>query len=65
MIIPNTKKVMHRYVLMFGFGIIFMIVMTVQNLFLKPLFSIAAISVELVGVYFMIKSFVKRELNGI
>ena len=64
MIMPNQKRVMQRYVMMFGFGIVFMILMVIQNIFLSEYIFILVESLELVGVYFIIKSFTKRELNG-
>lgn len=65
MITPQKQKVMQRYFMMFGFGIVFMILMVIQNLFLSNFIFIIVEFLELIGVYFIIKNYAKRELDGL
>jgi len=67
-IIPmeKTKRketILKRYVVMFGFGVVFTILMMVQGFLLEPILFYILEAVELIIVYFLIKSFVKRELR--
>ncbi len=65
MFIKDKAKsvVMNRYFLMFMFGVMFTILMVVQRLLLKQFLYYIALALELVGVYFIIQNFTKRELG--
>lgn len=62
--ISKEKRIMQNYWLMFGFGVGFTILMIVQGLLLhKALFYLLEV-LELVGIYFLIKNFTKKEMGG-
>ena len=59
----KERRIMQNYWLMFGFGIGFLMLMIAQGLLLsKELFYFLEV-VELVGIYFIIKNFTKKEMG--
>ena len=61
MAIGSEKKRIYRYTVMFGFGVGYMILMVIQNALLPQWLFIVVQFLELIGVYFLIKRFVKQE----
>ena len=65
MFIKDKAKmaVMNRYFLMFMFGVVFVIIEAIQRLLLSNWIYYILLVLELVGVYFIIKNFAKKELG--
>lgn len=60
MIMSKPKKnLMQKFVLMFGFGVAFTLLMAIQKIFVSSLIYLVLVFLELVGVYFIIKKFMK------
>ncbi len=63
MVLGEKRKVELRYFQMFMFGVIFVFILVFQKFFVSLWLHLVLIALELVGVYFIIKSFTKRELK--